>query len=122
MRVRTGPKDLRLHHQGARASRVGALVGASLVLLGAPHVAAGNEQGRQIAATCASCHDPAGGEQGIPTLVGLDEQAIVRALKAYRTSEAPSHVMHAVALSLTDEEFASVAHYIATSSGRTGSP
>ena len=33
---------------------------------------------------------------------------------AFRASETPSHIMHAVALSLTDEELASVAHYLAT--------
>ena len=32
---------------------------------------------------------------------------------AYRASESPSHVMHAVALSLSDEELASVARYLA---------
>ena len=32
---------------------------------------------------------------------------------AYRTVERPNHIMHAIALSLSDEEIASVARYIA---------
>ena len=61
-------------------------------------------------------------KRGIPLFVGLDEQTIVRAMQAYRASETPSHVMHAVALSLTDEEVASVARYLATHAGKASSP
>ena len=32
---------------------------------------------------------------------------------AYRTAERPNHIMHAIALSLSDEEIASVARYLA---------
>ncbi|TIU16389.1 MAG: cytochrome c4 Flags: Precursor, partial [Mesorhizobium sp.] len=32
---------------------------------------------------------------------------------AYRASQSPSHIMHAIALSLSDEEIASVARYVA---------
>ncbi|WP_026618940.1 cytochrome subunit of sulfide dehydrogenase [Ensifer sp. WSM1721] len=69
-------------------------------------------QGAQIAATCASCHDPAGRGQAIPPIVGLDEQRIVKAMLAFRASESPSLVMHAVALSLTDGELAVMARYL----------
>ena len=103
--------------------RAGLSTGAALVLLGSQAVAAaGAEQGPQLAATCASCHDPAGDDRGIPTIAGLDEQTIMRAMQAFRTNEAPSHVMHAVALSLTDEELASVSHYLATQGEEASSP
>jgi cytochrome c553 len=96
---------------------------AGLVLLGAPAAGvAGDDQGIQIAAACASCHDLSASEQGIPPVAGLDEQTIVRAIQAYRASERPNHVMHAVALSLTDEEVASVAHYLAMLPGKASSP
>jgi sulfide dehydrogenase cytochrome subunit len=36
-----------------------------------------------------------------------------RAMLAYRSSERPSHIMRAVALSLSDEEIATVARYLA---------
>ncbi|WP_085025848.1 c-type cytochrome [Ensifer aridi] len=70
-------------------------------------------QGAQIAATCASCHDPTGGGQGIPPIAALDEQTIVKAMLAFRASESPSLVMHAVALSLGDDELAATARYLA---------
>jgi cytochrome c553 len=98
------------------------LIAACLILLGARDVVAGDDEGVQIAATCSSCHGQAEGKQAIPTVAGLDEQTIVRAMKAFRASEEPSHVMHAVALSLTDEELASVAHYLATHGDKASSP
>jgi sulfide dehydrogenase cytochrome subunit len=80
--------------------------------LGNP-AAAETGQGAQIAATCASCHDPGGLGQAIPPITTLDEQAIIKVMLAFRASESPSHVMHAVALSLSDEELAAVARYLA---------
>ncbi|MCA1408665.1 cytochrome C [Ensifer sp. IC3342] len=70
-------------------------------------------QGAQIAATCASCHDQTGGGQAIPPIAALDEQAIVKAMLAFRASESPSLVMHAVALSLSDDEVAATARFLA---------
>lgn len=87
------------------------LVGIMLLSGGAS--AAGTSQGAQLAASCASCHDPSGGDKGIPAIAGLDEQRIIAAMLAYKASESPSHVMHAVALSFSDEELASLARYVA---------
>jgi cytochrome subunit of sulfide dehydrogenase len=98
-------------------------IAVTLVLLGSRvGVAADADQGAQLAAACAACHGPAGVDQGIPTIAGLDERKIVDAMQAFRRSEALSQVMHAVALSLTDEELASVAEYLATHSGEARSP
>lgn len=90
----------------------GALLFASLLVPG-DSAAADTSQGAQIAATCASCHDPTGRGQGIPPLTTLDEQTFVTRMHAFRASESPSHVMHAVALSLGDGELAAVARYLA---------
>ena len=99
------------------------VIAAGAALLGTASVAAAGEgQGVQIAAACASCHDPAGGGQGIPKVDGLDEKTLIRAMQAFRASGTPSHVMHAVALSLTDEEVASVARYLASRGDKAGSP
>ena len=87
-------------------------VGLTL-LSGQTAAAADDNHGAQIAAACASCHSMGGSDEGIPIIVGLDEQAIVDAIIAYRANEAPSHVMHAVALSLSNEELAEVAAYLA---------
>ena len=70
-------------------------------------------EGAQLAATCASCHRLDGGDKGIPTIIGLGEEKLTSAMLAYRASESPNHIMHAIALSLSDEEIASVARYVA---------
>lgn len=89
-------------------------IAAGLVLL-ASHAGAGADdgQGPQIAAMCASCHGPSGSDRGIPAIAGLDEEKIIKAVRAYRANEQPSHVMHAVALGLTEAELTSVARYLA---------
>jgi len=95
-------------------SRVVIPLVTGLALLGGPASAAADEsQGAQLAAACASCHGPSGSDEGIPSIAGQDEQTIIAAMHAYKASETPSHVMHAVALSLSDEELASVAAYLA---------
>ena len=79
------------------------------------------DQGARLAAICASCHDAGGENHGIPPLTGLDEKVITEALARYRANEAPSIVMHAIALSLAEEEVASVARYLA-SRGKEAKP
>jgi cytochrome subunit of sulfide dehydrogenase len=71
------------------------------------------DKGARLASICASCHDPSGTDRGIPSIVGLDEKQIIEAMLRYRESEAPSIVMHAIALSLSEEEIASVARFLA---------
>jgi sulfide dehydrogenase cytochrome subunit len=86
---------------------------ANLLLMIAPAEASDEEQGAELAATCAACHGPAGTAQGIPSLAGLDERRIIDAMAAYKTNERPDHIMHAVALSLSDDEIKRVARYLA---------
>jgi len=85
-----------------------------VLLVSQSGAAAGADQGAQLAATCASCHRLDGGGTGIPSIIGLSAERLTSVLLAYRTSESPNHIMHAIALSLSDEEIASVARYIAT--------
>lgn len=112
------PKSHTARLRDAIASRARPLVGfsiaASLALLGSQAGAAADDgQGAQLAAACTSCHSLNRVDEGIPIIAGLDEQRTIDAMQAYRASETPSHVMHAVALSLSDEELASVARYLA---------
>ena len=93
---------------------VGSAIATGLVLLVSQSgAAAGADQGAQLAATCTSCHRLDGGGKGIPPIIGLGEERLTRAMLAYRASQSPSHIMHAIALSLSDEEIASVARYVA---------
>jgi cytochrome c553 len=71
------------------------------------------EQGAELAASCSACHGASGTAQGIPSLAGLDESRIIGAMAAYKARERPNHIMHAVALSLSDEELKRLARYLA---------
>ncbi|MET4691775.1 c-type cytochrome [Sinorhizobium fredii] len=93
----------------------------ALLLLPSSPAAVDASQGAQIAAACASCHEPGGRGRAIPPIAALDEQTIVRLMRGYRASEKPSHVMHAVALSLSDEEITAVARYV-SAKGKDGGP
>jgi cytochrome c553 len=92
---------------------------AGLVLLSSQGGAADTSQGAQLAAACASCHGVDGSDTGIPAIVGLGEQKFIAAMLDYRASERPNHIMHAIALSLSDEEIASVARYLAAQGKET---
>jgi cytochrome subunit of sulfide dehydrogenase len=96
-------------------------IAASPILLAASARAAANDQGGQLAAVCASCHRLDGGEKGIPSIIGLAEDRLTRAMLAYRSGERSSHIMRAIALSLSDEEIATVARFLAAQ-GRKAVP
>lgn len=78
-----------------------------------PSAAAENSQGAQLAATCASCHRLDGRDEGIPSIIGLDEKKFADTMEAFRSGQRSSQIMHVVALSLSDEEIAALAHYLA---------
>ena len=54
-----------------------------------------------------------GRDNGIPPVVGLDENRIVQSMRAYRSGERTSQIMHVVAAALSPEEIAAIAHYLA---------
>jgi sulfide dehydrogenase cytochrome subunit len=97
-------------------------IAASPILLAASAHAAANDQGGQIAAVCASCHRLDGGEKGIPSIIGLGEDRLTRAMLAYRSGERSSHIMRAIALSLSDEEIATVARFLAAQGNKVEPP
>lgn len=98
-------------------------IAASPILLAAPaRAAAANDQGRQIAAVCAFCHRLDGGDRGIPSIIGSGEDRFMRAMLAYRLGERPSHIMQAIALSLSDEEIATVARFLAAQGKKAEPP
>jgi cytochrome c553 len=78
-----------------------------------PGAAEAANQGRDIAAACASCHRPDGHDTVIRPIAGLDESRIVKLMLAYRTAGQGSQIMHVVAGALTPEEIDAVAHYLA---------
>lgn len=75
--------------------------------------AADRDGGAKLAAMCASCHRLDGSDGDIPTILAMGPDVLIRAMLAYRSRERPSHIMRAVALSLSDEEIATLARYLA---------
>jgi sulfide dehydrogenase cytochrome subunit len=63
-----------------------------------------------------------GADTGIPPIIGLGEERLIRAMLAYRSSERPSHIMHAIALSLSDQEIARVARFLAAQDKKATPP
>jgi cytochrome c553 len=76
--------------------------------------AAENDQGAQLAATCAACHRLDGHDRGIPSIVGLSEEQFVSVMTAFKSGERSGPIMHIMARSLSNEEIAILARYFAT--------
>ena len=76
--------------------------------------AAENNQGAQLAAMCAACHRLDGRDQGIPSIIGLNPKKLAEAMEAFRSGKRSSQIMNVVARSLSTEEIAALAEYLAT--------
>ena len=95
-------------------SIIGTAIAAGIfLLLGQPDATAGGDQGPQLAAMCASCHRLDVGGKDFPRIIGLGEEKFAAAPLAYRASESPTHIMHAVALLLSNQEIANISRYLA---------
>jgi cytochrome c553 len=78
-----------------------------------PSPAAESNQGTQLAAICAACHRLDGLDQGIPTIIGLDEKKFTEIMADFKSDKRKSQIMSVVARSLSDEEIAELAKYLA---------
>jgi cytochrome subunit of sulfide dehydrogenase len=76
--------------------------------------AADNDQGAQLAATCAACHRLDGHDRGIPSIIGLSEEQFVIVMGAFKSGERSGPIMRTVARSLSNEEIAILARYFAS--------
>ena len=103
-----------------RGSRSGTRLIALLLAIGPfaliifPSPAAENNQGAQLAAMCAACHRLDGLDKGIPSIIGLDENKLAGMMAEFKSDKRKSQIMGVVARSLSDEEIADLAHYLAT--------
>jgi cytochrome c553 len=75
--------------------------------------AADNGQDAQLAATCAACHRLDGHDRGIPPIVGLSEEQFVAIMRAFKSGERSGPIMRTMARSLSNEEIAILARYLA---------
>lgn len=83
-------------------------------LLAGEAAAADDELGAYLAETCTSCHQADVRNSAIPAIVGLDEARFISIIRAYRSGERSDSIMQAVANSLSEEETAALAHFLAT--------
>ena len=90
------------------------MVASLLVFVAERSFAADNDQGAQLAATCAACHRLDGHDRGIPSIIGLSEEQFVIVMGAFKSGERSGPIMRTVARSLSNEEIAILARYFAS--------
>ena len=83
----------------------------ALIIFSSP--AAESNRGAQLAAMCAACHRLDGLDKGIPTIIGLDEKKLAEMMAEFKSGKRTSQIMSVVARSLSDEEIADLAQYLA---------
>lgn len=67
--------------------------------------------GEYLASECVTCHQPDGGDEGIPSITGWPERDFVVAMHAYKNAHRPHPAMQMIAGRLSDEEIAALAAY-----------
>lgn len=89
-------------------------IAATLWLGSSVQPAAADPHLRVLAASCAACHGTGGNSVGgTPVLAGLDRSHFVLQMKAFRSGERASTVMHRHAKGLTEAEIEQLADYFA---------
>jgi cytochrome c553 len=94
-----------------RACATGA---AAIAFTVSAHAAVGGSDGRQLAASCSSCHGTPGANSAIPAIAGQDKALIVQAMLAFRDGTRQGPIMHIVASALSTDEIAALADYLST--------
>lgn len=86
-----------------------------LLLLCAPALAQDVNAGRNLAATCASCHGTQGRPRGpaMPPLAGMKAEVMLALLADYRSGAQAGTVMPQIARGYTDEQLRLIAAYFA---------
>lgn len=69
------------------------------------------EYGEYLSGECTTCHQAAGGDDGIPSIVLWPEEDFVLAMHAYKNRQRVHPVMQMIAGRLTDDEIAALAAY-----------
>ncbi len=71
--------------------------------------------GKEMAAKCDRCHNPASGERNlsIPVLRGQSHDYLVKAMKEYRDSDRENSMMHKMSARYSDEMISTLATYYA---------
>ncbi|PZA11520.1 sulfide dehydrogenase [Rhodopseudomonas palustris] len=93
-----------------RASRTAAALLLACTLA-TPALAGDRELGEYLSSECVTCHQISGRFDGIPSIVGREENELIAALTDYRDKVRDNPVMRAIAAKFNDEEIAALASY-----------
>ena len=90
----------------------------ALGLLAAPSLAhaADPDLGRNLAATCATCHGTNGKAvqgAGMEALAGMDKTKALQKLNEFRSGAKPASIMHQISKGFTDEQLDLMAAFFA---------
>ena len=90
------------------SSRSGLWALAVSALVMSANIAAAPPSPAMLSNACAGCHGTGGGSAGpaMPSLAGQSKEAIVVAMKKFKTGERPSTIMGRLAKGYTDDDFA----------------
>lgn len=69
------------------------------------------DYGEYLSATCVTCHQLDGSDQGIPSITGWSREAFITVMFSYRDKHRENPVMQQIAGSLNNEEIAGLAAY-----------
>ena len=72
------------------------------------------EYGEYLSSECVTCHQTADLEAKIPVIHGMDAEAFVDIMKAYRAGELENPTMITISKRLTDEDISAMAAYFAS--------
>ena len=90
------------------------MVAVAIALAWSISDAAAADAGRDIAASCATCHGTDGRSRGaIPSLAGRDKAVIVQQVRDFRDGKRPSTVMQQLAKGYSDAQIEAAAAYFA---------
>lgn len=93
-----------------RCTALALLLAAGAVSVSA--VAADQNAGRNLAATCALCHGTDGkGAGAFPALAGQDKAALVMKLKDFKAGKGSPTIMHQISKGFADEQIELMAAY-----------
>lgn len=84
-------------------------------MVGAAQAAGDAQAGKAKATACAGCHGASGeGKAPNPALAGKSEDALVQAMKDYKSGKRQNAIMKTFAGQLSDQDVANVAAYYAS--------
>lgn len=89
---------------------------AVMFALALPAMAQGTDPNlaRNLAATCANCHNTTGKSlTGMPGIAGRSKESLAGTLKEFKGGKRPATIMHQLAKGYTDEQLELIAAYFA---------